>query len=197
MDSTPKVAGVLLTGGASRRMGFDKALVEVDGRASAVRLAAVMQEVASLVLEVGQGRSGLPAIAEEPGGQGPLFAACAALPALEAAGHRGPVLLLACDLAFVTGEDLALLAGWPGGSSVVPVVAGRPQPLCARWSHEDLLAATGLVRAGERSMKALLRRPGIILVDRDTWPAGKADHVFADFDTPSDLTELGLGNRAP
>jgi hypothetical protein len=46
-------------------------------------------------------------------------------------------------------------------------------------------------------MKALLRRPGIILVDRDTWPAGKADDVFADFDTPSDLTELGLGHRAP
>jgi molybdopterin-guanine dinucleotide biosynthesis protein A len=197
MNGTSKVAGVLLTGGASRRMGFDKALVEVDGLASAVRLAAVMQEVASPLLEVGPGRSGLKAIAEEPVGQGPLFAACAALPALEAAGHRGPVLLLACDLAFVTAEDLALLAGWPGGSSVVPIVDGRPQPLCARWSHEDLLAATGLVQAGERSMKALLRRPGIVLVDRDQWAAGRADHVFADFDTPSDLEELGLRHRAP
>ena len=72
MHGTSKVAGVLLTGGASRRMGFDKALVEVDGRASAVRLAAVMQEVANPVLEVGPGRSGLPAIAEGPVGQGPF-----------------------------------------------------------------------------------------------------------------------------
>jgi len=177
-------------------MGFDKALVEVDGLANAVRLAAVMQKVASPVLEVGPGRSGLKAIAEGPIGQGPLFATCAALPALEAAGHRGPVLLLACDLAFVTAEDLALLAGWPGGS-VVPMVDGRPQPLCARWSHEDLLAATVLVHAGERSMKALLRRPGIVLVDRDQWPAGRADHVFADFDTPTDLAGLGLRHEAP
>jgi molybdopterin-guanine dinucleotide biosynthesis protein A len=197
MHGTSKVAGVLLTGGASRRMGFDKALVEVDGRASAVRLAAVMQEVANPVLEVGPGRSGLPAIAEGPVGQGPLFATCAALPVLVAAGHRGPVLLLACDLAFVTAEDLRSLAGWPGTSSVVPVVGGRPQPLCARWSYEDLVAAVELVHAGERSMKALLRRPGIVLVDRDQWPAGRADHVFADFDTPSDLEHLGLRPPAP
>jgi molybdopterin-guanine dinucleotide biosynthesis protein A len=196
MSGTSTVAGILLTGGASRRMGFDKALVKVDGLASAVRLAAVMQQVASPVLEVGPGRSGLEAIAEEPGGQGPLFAACAALPVLEAAGHRGPVLLLACDLAFVTAQDLASLAHWPGAASVVPLVGGRPQPLCARWSFEDLLAATALAQGGERSMKALLRRPGIVLVERDDWPAGSAERVFADFDTPSDLADLGLSPPA-
>ena len=108
------VAGVLLTGGASRRMGFDKALVEVNGVPSAVRLAAALAEVTRPVFEVGPGRSGLPAVDEGTLGQGPLVAACAALPALRAAGHLGPVLLLACDLAFVTAADLALLARWPG-----------------------------------------------------------------------------------
>jgi molybdopterin-guanine dinucleotide biosynthesis protein A len=175
-------------------MGFDKALVEVDGMPSAARLAAVLSEVASLVLEVGPGRSGLTAVAEQPPGRGPLVAACAARRALRAVGHSGPVLLLACDLAFVAAGDLVLLSRWPGPASVVPVVDGRPQPLCARWSPEDLDAASALVRAGERSMKALLHRPGIVFVDEERWPTGRARHVFADFDTPSDLAALGLGD---
>jgi molybdopterin-guanine dinucleotide biosynthesis protein A len=197
MTEALKVAGVLLTGGASRRMGFDKALVEVNGVPSAVRLAAAMREVASPVLEVGPGRSGLTTVDEGPVGRGPLVAACAALPALRAAGHIGPVLLLACDLAFVAAADLVLLASWPGSASVVPMAGGRPQPLCARWSPDDLDAATVLVRRGERSMKALLARPGIVFVDEGHWPAGRARRVFADFDTPSDLTALGLGLGRP
>jgi molybdopterin-guanine dinucleotide biosynthesis protein A len=54
-----------------------------------------------------------------------------------------------------------------------------------------------LVQAGERSMKALLRRPGIIFVDEAHWAAGRARRVFADFDTPSDLEALGLGHCVP
>ncbi len=196
MTDDLKVAGALLTGGASRRMGFDKALVEVNGVPNAVRLAAVLSEVASPVCEVGPGRSGLAVVDEGRGGQGPLVAAGAAWAALRAAGHLGPVLLLACDLAFVTAADLAVLARWPGSASVVPMAAGRPQPLCARWSPEDLGSAGALVQAGERAMKALLRRPGIVFVDEGHWPAGRARRVFADFDTPADLEALGLGQPA-
>jgi molybdopterin-guanine dinucleotide biosynthesis protein A len=101
-------------------------------------------------------------------------------------------LVLACDLAFVTAGDLALLAAWPGRASVVPTVDGRPQPLCARWSQDDLEAAGLLVEAGERSMKALLRRPGVVLVDQRAWPEAEVRRVFADFDTVADLTALGL-----
>ncbi len=36
------VTGVILTGGASRRMGADKALVEVDGVAMAARVASAL-----------------------------------------------------------------------------------------------------------------------------------------------------------
>jgi molybdopterin-guanine dinucleotide biosynthesis protein A len=187
------VGGALLTGGASRRMGFDKASVQVDGVPNAVRLAAVLGEVASPVVEVGPGRSGLVAVDEQPPGQGPLSATCAAWETLRAMGHFGPVLVVACDLPFVTAEDLGLLATWPGPASVVPVAAGRPQPLCARWSPEDLSAARLLVQGGERSMKALLLRPGVVFVDEKHWPEGKARRVFADFDTPSDLADLGLG----
>jgi hypothetical protein len=49
------VGGLLLTGGASRRMGSDKALLKVDGRRLVDRAAAVLGAVAAPVIEVGPG----------------------------------------------------------------------------------------------------------------------------------------------
>jgi hypothetical protein len=58
-------------------------------------------------------------------------------------------------------------------------------------------AASGLVEAGQRSMQALLQRPGIVLVDESSWPEGFDRRTFADVDTPMDLVHLGLtGVRA-
>jgi molybdopterin-guanine dinucleotide biosynthesis protein A len=88
-----------------------------------------------------------------------------------------------------------MLADWPGECSAVPVVAGWPQPLCARWSSADLAAATELVDAGERSMKPLLARSRLVLLDEATWPAEVVASAFADVDTPADLDRLGLSWR--
>lgn len=184
-------AGMLLTGGASRRMGFDKAMIDVGGVPNALRLAGALGQVAGPLVEVGPGRSGLPAVSEEPPGAGPLVALCAGWDALVACGCAGPVLVVACDLAFLTAEALAVLSGWPGVSSALPVVGGRPQPLCARWSQADMEVARELVVAGERSMKALLARAAVEMLSEVVWP-GDPRRVFADVDTPQDLRRFGL-----
>jgi len=188
MTSGSGVAGALLTGGASRRMGFDKTVVEVGGVPNARRLAAVLRQVAGPLVEVGPGRSGLTAVSEHPPGQGPLVAACAAREVLQAAGHSGPILLLASDLPFMTAEVLTVIVTWPGSASVVPRVDGLAQPLCARWSAADLAAAAVLVAEGERSMRLLVRRPGVVFVDQEEWPESVARHA----DTLDDLARLGL-----
>ena len=184
-------AGVLLTGGASRRMGCDKALIEVGGVPNALRLAGALGQVAGPLVEVGPGRSGLPAVSEKPPGAGPLVALCAGWEALVARGYSGPALVVACDLPFVTAESLAVLAGWPGVSSAVPVTGGWPQPLCARWSAADMEVARELVAAGERSMKALLAQAAVEFLSEAVWP-GDPRRVFADADTPEDLSRFGL-----
>jgi molybdopterin-guanine dinucleotide biosynthesis protein A len=173
-------------------MGSDKALLRVEGVPNAVRLARLLTEVAEPLVEVGPGISGLPAVSEEPAQQGPLVALCAGAAYLRAAGHLGPVLVLACDLVLLGPAALGLLACWPGDVSVLPVVGGRPQPLVARWSSQDLAEADRLVGDGERSMKALLGRPGTVLVDEGLWPAGVTARDFTDVDTPAELERLGL-----
>jgi molybdopterin-guanine dinucleotide biosynthesis protein A len=146
-------AGLLLTGGTSRRMGTDKALIEVAGERLADRAARVLGAVCSPVLEVGPGHSDLDAVREDPPGEGPLAAIAAGGTALRCSGHRGPAIVLAVDMPLVTEELLRFLEGWPGEATVVPFVGGEPQPVCARYSGEALLRADEAVRAGERSTR--------------------------------------------
>jgi len=187
------VVGILLSGGSSRRMGIDKASMLVAGVPCGVRVASALQSVAIRSIEVGPGGSGLPSVWEQPPGRGPLAAVAAGAEALT--GHAAlahPALVVACDLPFLTDSVLATLASWPGSHSVVPVVEGQAQTLCARWSVTDLAAVAALVVSGRRAMSALLERPGVELVDEIRWPGGLDRRAFADVDTPDDLQRLGL-----
>jgi len=193
-NRTDSVAGVLLTGGASRRMGRDKAMLPVGGVPNAVRLADLLNLVCLLAFEVGPGRSGLPTTLEEPAGSGPLAAVHAGADALHRVGYRGPALVLACDLPYVGLPVLVWLASWPGTASMVPVVHGRPQPLCARWSDRDLEVAGTLAQEGERSMKALLEevKDGVFFAGEASWPDGVTARDFIDVDSAATSAELGL-----
>ena len=188
----PRVAGILLTGGASRRMGSDKATLVVAGAPSARRIASLLSRVAHPVLEVGPGCSGLASVREDPLGEGPLVAVAAGGRALRRLGHSGPALVLACDLPLVDESLLRFLARRPGPTSVVPEVEGRSQPLCARWSLADLTAAAALAAAGERALRAMAWDPGTDRPGEPEWSAVASARTFADADSPDDLDRLGL-----
>ncbi len=64
MTDTRAVAGILLTGGASRRLGVDKASLVVDGETLAARAARVLTLVCAPVIEVGRGRLGRSCLRE-------------------------------------------------------------------------------------------------------------------------------------
>jgi FdhD protein len=184
--SSPSVAGLLLTGGRSRRMGTDKATVEVGGVPLAQRLAAVL--AAALdgpVLEVGPGRTALPTAPEDRPGDGPLAAVAAGARALRAGGHDGAAVVLACDLPFADEALVRFLADQPG--TAVPVVDGRVQSLCARYDGAALAAAPGLVAGGARAMQALLDVVPVRLLDEDDWSRVIEPQRFIDVDTPEDL----------
>lgn len=192
------VAGVLLTGGASTRMGTDKASVPVDGVPMAVRLAGLLEEVlAGPLLEVGPGRTGLPAVPDDVAGAGPLVAVATAARRLAAVGWHGPAVVLACDLPLLNRRALDLVARWPGAGGVVPVVGGRRQPLCARWSAEDLAAAVRLAAEGQRSLRGLPGAGPCTLVTEAEVPVGVDPAAFTDADSPEELASAvaGAGGR--
>jgi len=186
------VAGLLLTGGASRRFGIDKATLVVDGERLADRVARVLTSVAAPVLEVGVGHTTLPAVREDPPGDGPLAAVAAGATALQARGSLDPVIVLAVDLPFADAAFLEWLASHPAETSVVPVVDGVAQSLCARYAVDALGSAVALVRAGERSMRALLDAVPVHEAHEGEWCTAATRRTFADVDTRDDAAALGL-----
>lgn len=180
-----RLAGLLLTGGASRRMGVDKATLPAPGgrETLAGRTARLLLQVTPRALELGPGYSDLPAVTEPEPGLGPLVALAGGLEALHQRGWDGPVLVLATDLPRLSASFLAELAAHPATRSVVPRADGRPQPLCARYQPDDLARTVTLAGEGKRAMRDLLAVIDPLYVDAD--PDG-----IADVDTPADLDRL-------
>jgi molybdopterin-guanine dinucleotide biosynthesis protein A len=179
-------------------MGSDKALLEVDGRRMVDRAAAALTAVAAPVVEVGPGWSGLPAVREDPPGTGPLAAVSTGVAALRAAGHDGPVLVLAVDMPRVGVELLRLLADRAGPATAVPRADGHPQVLCARYGPAALAAAEDLLAAGGKSLRLLVEdlaaRGEAAWVEPEEWQRAAGPHTFSDVDTPEDLRRvLGTG----
>jgi molybdenum cofactor guanylyltransferase len=181
------VGGLLLTGGASRRLGVDKATLVLRGERLADRTARLLSAVAAPVIEVGPGYTTLPAVREHPPGSGPLAALAAG-----ADVGSARVLVLAVDLPFLDVAVLQWLASHEAPGAVVPIVDGAAQPLCARYSTEALALATKLVREGHASMRALLDRIDVHEAREDEWGIVTTASAFADVDTREDMATYGL-----
>ena len=191
------VAGLVLTGGASRRLGVDKATLVLDGETLAGRAARVLSARCARVLEVGPGVTELHAVRETPAGAGPLAALAAGSATLAASGAITSVVLLACDLPWVEPVLDALVAAaldeLPTIVAIVPVDGeGRRQYVCARYGPSALLRASTLVAAGERSLRGLVESfPSDAIMELEGFAAG----AFADIDGPDDARAAGIDLR--
>ena len=144
--------GVVLAGGASRRMGRDKALIRLpDGRTlvehAMDRLASMCDDV---VVAAGPSR-GLTRfdVADGPG-KGPV---AGILGAAEVAAGEAEILVLACDLPAVPTELLrALTLDDSGADWVVPRWSRGIEPLCALYRPVSLMALRRRAEAGKFSL---------------------------------------------
>ena len=187
------VAGLVLTGGASRRFGADKALLLVDGERLGDRAMRVLSMVAAPVLEVGPAFTGPAAVREAPLGGGPLVAMAAGGAAMSSGDPSpGTVIVLAVDLPCIDWSTLAWLADHPATDSVIPVVDGQAQSLCARYTIDALDVAGELVDRGERSVRVLLDSIAVHYADESEWGAVTSKRTFTDVDTREDATALGI-----
>jgi len=192
----PSYGGILLTGGASTRFGSDKSLIEIEGELLAARLGRLLGATTAAAVEVGPGRSSLPALSEEPPGHGPLPALLTGWEAL-CAGAEGTsldgALVLSCDLPRLDEHACRRLLSPPPDRSVVPVLGARPQLLAARWSSTSLDAAADLLaRAPGRSLPvAALLACGPVLFLHGPALGGTSGHdALSDADTPADFDRL-------
>lgn len=175
-------SAVILAGGQSRRMGQDKSLMPVGGQpliaGIAAQLAPRFPEVLISSNEPWKYRFlGLPVIADEEPGQGPLMGLLSSLKA--AAGRR--ILAIACDipvldLAFI--DELLLLS--EHADIVMPVSAsGRREPLFAVYDKRVIPQAQALLAAGRRRIVDVLEG---LTVSSPAMPEG----WYHNLNTPQD-----------
>jgi molybdopterin-guanine dinucleotide biosynthesis protein A len=206
--------GVVLAGGASRRMGRDKAALAVDGETLAARAARRLLGVCPRVAIADGGRGlvpGLPSLPDAPaaGPAAGILGAARAWP-----GH--PLLVLACDLPGVSEALLreltrrppfgdALDAGDAGNAGdatdafadpaadpdwVVPRWERGLEPLCALYRPAALAALAAAVERGIAAPHRLAEAAGLRVRFLEGEPlrrCGQPADLFLNLNTARDL----------
>jgi molybdopterin-guanine dinucleotide biosynthesis protein A len=160
------VAGVILAGGRSRRMGRPKATLEWHGSTLVRRVGGLVARAVDgpivVVLAPGQEVPALPfeLVEDAREGEGPLLGIAVGLGAL-----RGRA-----EIAYVSAVDVPLLdpafvrrviAALGEADAAVPV---GPEPLAAAYRVELADTAERLLEAGERRARALLEHVNVTWV---------------------------------
>jgi molybdenum cofactor guanylyltransferase len=178
--------GVVLTGGASRRMGTDKATLEVGGVALARRVADALGAAgADEVLAIGGETDGLAdlgltVVDDLYPGEGPLGGIVTAL----GAAHHDVVVVLACDLPAVSPDVVRRLVAAVDRTvrdAAVARVDDVPQVVTAAFRRRVRPTLEAAFREGERSARRLLDHLDVTWVD-DLDPT-----QLVDLDGPDDL----------
>ena len=150
------VAAAVLLGGASERMGRDKARLPVGGVAGATRVARLLAGLfADVLLVGGEAPPDAPGrrVPDEPGPRCPLRGLVSAL----AAARAPRVLVVATDLPLLSPDLLLALVAWPAAAAVVPRTPDGPHPLCALYARDAVLpVARAELAAGRLSLAAVL-----------------------------------------
>lgn len=184
-----RVAGAVLAGGASRRMGRPKVLVPVDGVPMGGRAAAALVAAGAtpVVLVGGEpawaGALDLILVPDRWPGLGPVGGIATALSS--APTGTDVVLVVACDQPWLRPEDLVRLATTLREDPSLDVVVGRTvdhssQPFPSAWRPTVGPVLVGLIDAGHRRLLHALDELSVGEVTVD--PAS-----MVDVDEPGDL----------
>lgn len=188
MNHRDSPVGLVLAGGASVRMGHDKATLELGGETLAAGAARRLAEVCPEVALADRARRlvpDLPSLADGPG-HGP---AAGLLGAARAVPGR-PLLALACDLPHVPAALLAELARAEGADWVVPRWRGHLEPLCALWGPRALARLEARVARGLQALWSLAEEDGLAVrwLDEELLARfGSPAEMFLNVNTPEEL----------
>lgn len=185
MTARRGLIGVLLAGGEGRRLGGDKAWVELGGRTLAERALEPLSAVVDRVIvscRLGTTLPPLPGVSEawvqRDEGGGPAAGLASAL--RQARGDT--ILALAISLPLMTERVLRelLAVDASGRCAVLPSLGGRLEPLVGRWSESALPVLDGFAAHPDLERVAACVHPAVV-------PFDPADPAFLRVQRPEDV----------
>ena len=159
VTSARQVAGFVLAGGRSSRMGCDKAVLEVGGTPLVVRAVRILQSLIETVTVIGPPgiyrELHLSAAADEYPNTGPLGGIATAL----AHASQPWSLIIACDMPYLSAAWLEYLVGRAVASASDVVLPESdyggvplPEPLCALYHKRAAAAVRAALERGVRKV---------------------------------------------
>jgi len=194
-DRSDRVAGYVTAGGASKRFGSDKALVEFGGRTLLSRMCELVQHATGSVRVVApRGRyadRGVLIAEDRWPDEGPLGGIITALLASEDSGSKREWnLIVSCDMPFLTREWLEYLCMRALASDaevVVPQSAYGLEPLCACWRTAAAAPLRAAFDENVRKVTEAMKRLRMEVLDEAHWKRfDSAGRLFWNMNTPQD-----------
>jgi molybdenum cofactor guanylyltransferase len=193
MTSTSQIAGFILAGGESSRMGRDKALLELGGIPVLVRTARLVESVAGHASVISNAdayrKLGLSLIGDDWPGAGPLGGIATAV-------RVSPTpwsLVVACDLPYLQKAWLDYLVARALSSTadaVVPMNACRLEPLSAMYHKRSEPAIRAALEQGARKLTETLKELRLETIEPTEWKGFDSEGLlFKNMNSPDDYEE--------
>lgn len=179
---------VILTGGASRRMGRDKASLDMDGQPLALMLAERYSLLGGVCLSAARSDSfadsGYTVLPDRYPGCGPLNGLISAFSGTD----EDKIFLTAVDLPFGDASLARVLLDELGGHDVCVIQRenGSDEPTFAAYSRTCLEAAESCIREGYRSFKQLFARLDVRRISESELGQFDLSRVLFNMNAPSD-----------
>jgi molybdopterin-guanine dinucleotide biosynthesis protein A len=190
-----RAIAAVLAGGAGSRLGGAKAKTQLAGRPLLSYPVQAGLEAGLETLVVAKPSTELPElpvpVVEEP--EHPRHPLCGVVAALRFAARRDPapdVLVLACDMPFLTAELLSWLARLEGAA--VAEAEGRLQPLLSRCTVAQRSGLERALEEGSSTANALAAPPARVLRESELARFGDPGRLAFNV---NDETDLGLASR--
>lgn len=191
-------AALLLAGGESRRMGRDKATIELDGEPLWQRQLRILRalEPEQIFVSARTVPPWLPAdvelVVDDPPSRGPLSGLTKAL----AAARTTQLIALAVDMPFMTAEELRRLCRLADeDSGVVPEIANRVEPLAAVYPQKASRDFAAALSGPDFSLQLLIRKLAATATVRLLPVGDESVHLYRSMNEPADFKEGRFLNR--
>lgn len=189
-------SGAILAGGQSRRMGFNKAFIELEGQTIIARAAHTMADVFHSPAIIANDTTlyshlGLPVypdVIKDAGSLGGIYTALY--------HSKDYAFVVACDMPWLDpGCVRHVLDNVHGEDCVIPFISGRLHPMHAAWSKGCMKQIEAMINEGNLRINDLLKRLNIKRLTEEHFKGLPIERSVENVNTRQDLERTRLDEK--
>lgn len=188
------MTGAILAGGQSRRMGFNKAFIKVDGTTIIERAIGVFRKEFDQVYIVANDIQLYESLDVRV--YADLIKGAGSIGGIYTALFHSPtdfVFVAACDMPFLDAASIKKITEAAKGDSdaVVPFIGGRFHPLHAAYSRKCMKPMERMIRDGKLRINDLLEGIRVRALSEKDFKGLPIEKSVENVNTKEDLTRIG------